>query len=417
MRRLVSWFALAFVFMIPWEGVIRFAGFGTAAKLTGLAAGVCWLILIVLTGRVRTPDVFVAVTTAFVVWVGASVWWSTDTVASTGHLLTWLQSLALVVIIWDVFRTRAAIMNALQAFVLGAYVAVGGAVINYLSDRAFYTNYNRFSPGDTNPDGFGFVIALAVPVAWYLAAQTRGGRFPAVWRIVNLGFVPIAFLGLALSGTRTAAVAAVVGTAFGIVSLTRLRPLARIAAVLTLAIGALWLAPIVAPLPSFQRLGTTAAEVTQGDLNGRFLQWSEGFASFERHPLFGVGANRYRSVSTLGKEAHNSFISVLVELGLVGLVLFLAILAIAIRRAVATRGWDRGFWVTVLVVWTIGSSTLTWEHRKTTWLFLSLIAAAGAEARQRAPATVSSASPRVVARTAPRLRPVPSPGVAASRTV
>jgi hypothetical protein len=31
-----------------------------------------------------------------------------------------------------------------------------------------------------------------------------------------------------------------------------------------------------------------------------------------------------------------------------------------------------------LAVWAIGASTLTWEHRKTTWLFMTLIIAAGA---------------------------------------
>ena len=31
----------------------------------------------------------------------------------------------------------------------------------------------------------------------------------------------------------------------------------------------------------------------------------------------------------------------------------------------------------MLAVWAIGASTLTWEHRKTTWLFMTLIIAAG----------------------------------------
>jgi hypothetical protein len=32
----------------------------------------------------------------------------------------------------------------------------------------------------------------------------------------------------------------------------------------------------------------------------------------------------------------------------------------------------------VLLVWAIGASTLTWEHRKTTWLFLTFVVAAAA---------------------------------------
>jgi O-antigen ligase len=383
MRRLVYGLSLAFIFMIPWEGVLRIPGVGTAAKITGVAAGIGWLALVLITGRMRTPDPFLALTTAFVVWVGASVWWSTDTTESARHVVTWVQSLAMVFVIWDMFRTRDAIFSALQAYVLGAYVAVIGAVLNFRAEEAFYTNFQRFSPGDTNPDGFGFLLALGIPAAWYLATQTRGGRLSATWKVVNYGFIPLAFLGIALSGTRTAAVAALVGTAFGVATLAKLQPTRLAVVIVALGIAVYALAPVVAPLESFQRLGTTGTEVTRGDLNGRLLQWGQGLASFEEHPIFGVGTNRYRSVNTLGKEAHNSFVSVLVELGLVGLALFGAILALAVARAFQTHGWDRAFWLTTLTVWAIGSSTLTWEHRKSTWLFLSLVVAAGAEAKRR----------------------------------
>ena len=408
MRKLVYWLSLAFVFMIPWEGVVQIPGVGTAAKITGIAAGVAWLVLILVTDRVRAPDPFLALTTLFVVWIGASVWWSTDTVESARHVLTWAQSLALVFVIWDMFRTRDAILAALQAYVLGAYVAVIGALLNFRSAEAFYTNFQRFSPGDTNPDGFGFLLALGIPAAWYLAAQPRGGRLGAAWRVVNYGFIPVAFLGIALSGTRTAAVAASVGTVFGIATLAKLSRARFAIVILALGIAVSALAPIVTPLESFQRLGTTGTEVTQGDLNGRLLQWGQGFSSFENHPLFGVGTNRYRSVNILGKEAHNSFVSVLVELGLVGLTLFGAILAMSVARAFQTRGWDRAFWLTTLAVWVIGSSTLTWEHRKSTWLILSLIVAAGSEAEHRARQRV----PAPAAARPARARPAPIPGVA-----
>ena len=86
----------------------------------------------------------------------------------------------------------------------------------------------------------------------------------------------------------------------------------------------------------------------------------------------------YRSINSVGKLAHNSFLSVLVEVGLVGFVLFISILAIAFIQAWIQPKWERRFWFTMLVVWTIGASTLTWEHRKTTWIFLSLLIASAA---------------------------------------
>jgi O-antigen ligase len=134
----------------------------------------------------------------------------------------------------------------------------------------------------------------------------------------------------------------------------------------------------VQPLSSFQRLGTTGTEVTQGDLNGRTEQWRQGFNAFEEHPIFGVGTDMYRSVNTLSKVAHNSYLSVLVEEGLIGFAMFASILAMVAWRVRLLPRWDRNFWMTVLFVWAIGASTLTWEHRKTTWLFLTFAVAAAA---------------------------------------
>ena len=92
------------------------------------------------------------------------------------------------------------------------------------------------------------------------------------------------------------------------------------------------LLPVVQPLSSFQRLGTTGTEVTQGDLNGRTEQWRQGIRAFMEHPVQGVGTDMYRSVNTLNKVAHNSYLSVLVEEGLIGFVMFASILAIVALR-------------------------------------------------------------------------------------
>ncbi|MGE5460824.1 MAG: O-antigen ligase family protein [Solirubrobacterales bacterium] len=392
MERLVYRLSLVFIFSVAWEGLVRFPGIGTLAKLVGLTLGLCWAANAIMTGRIRRPDPFVFAAGAFVMWVALSVFWSADETRSILHVFTWVQALGLVIVLWDVYRTRAAVRAGLQAYVLGAYVAVGGAIANYFGSNPFYTHYDRFSLGDTNPDGFGFIIALGIPVAWYLASSVGTTRAQRMLRALNFVFIPAAFLGLALSGTRTAAVAAGVGMVFGLVSLTRLRPVARIAILLALVYAFYALLPVVAPLKSFQRLGTTATEATQGDLNGRLDQWRQGLESFGQHPFIGVGTDMYRSVNTLDKVAHNSFVSILVELGLIGFVLFGVVLATVVLHALGQPRWDRNFWLTVLVVWTLGASTLTWEYRKTTWVFFTLLVASAAVARsERASRRAASA--------------------------
>lgn len=371
--------SLVMIFTIPWEGAFHLPGFGTAATVSGLVVGACWLVMVVTTARMRQPVAYVFTVGAFVLWTSITTFWSANQVESLGAVLLWLQSFIFVYILWDLYRTKAALLAGLQAYVLGAYAAVGGAVLNYLHSNPFYTHMDRFSLGDTNPDGYGFIIALGIPVACYLAASAET---PRMLRLVNYGYLPVAFLGIALSGTRTASVGAAVGLLYGLATLTRLRLFPRIAVVALLAGALLVLLPIVQPLASFQRLGTTGAEVAKGDLNERTGLWADGIDAFMDAPVLGVGTDMYRSVSGLNKVAHNTYLSVLVEEGLIGLVIFVAILWIVFRETRLLPRWDRNFWMTTLIVLAIGASTLTWEQRKTTWLFLTFAVVAAAASRR-----------------------------------
>jgi len=388
MRKIALILSLVFIFIIPWEGVVRLPGLGTGARIVGQLLAVFWLATVMITRQFRKLGPFHLMVCLFVLWNAVSVFWSTSPNRSFSHAMTWIQMLLLVFILWDLYTTREALTAGLQAYILGAYVAIGSALYNFFSGAAYYTNLQRFSPGETNPDGFGFILALGMPVAWYLAGSNDTGKLSRLLRFVNYAYIPAAFLGIALSGTRTALIGSLVGTAFGLATLSRFRLATRVAIFLLLVSVIFIGLPYVQSLESFQRLGTTADELASGDLNNRTNNWREGLASFEEHPLFGVGGNMYRSINSLaktaeGKVGHNSYLSVLVELGLIGFLIFAVILAIAFIQAWRQPKWQSWFWLTVLAVWGIGAFTLTWESRKTTWLFLSFVIVSGALTRHR----------------------------------
>jgi O-antigen ligase len=379
MRKITYLLSLVFIFTIPWEGVIEVPGMGTAAKLIGFALAGSWVATVVLTNRVRKPGLFQILVSIFVLWNGMSVFWSIDPRGTLGHLMRWVQLLVMVFILWDLYTSKGALLAGLQAFVLGEYVAISIAVYNFFFGNPYYAHYERFTPSSqSNPDGFGFMVVLGIPLAWYLASLATSGKLSTLFKILNYAYIPFAFVGLSLSGTRTALIASILGMAFGLATLTRLRLAARVAIFVFLAVAIMLLLPHVQDLRSFQRFGTTYGELTQGDLNNRTNNWQEGLASFSKHPFLGVGSDMYRSVNRLGKLAHNSYISVLVELGLVGFLIFGAILALTVFTAFSQSKWEASFWLTVLAMWAIGASTLTYEYRKATWLLLSLaIANAG----------------------------------------
>ena len=84
-------------------------------------------------------------------------------------------------------------------------------------------------------------------------------------------------------------------------------------------------------------------------------------------------SNMFCSVNSVGKVAHSPFLSVLVEVGLIRFALFGITLTIVVIQGLGQPKWDSSFWLTVLLVWALTASFMSWEQRKQTWLFLSLV--------------------------------------------
>jgi O-antigen ligase len=137
-------------------------------------------------------------------------------------------------------------------------------------------------------------------------------------------------------------------------------------------ISALFALHPLVPQSSVQRLATTGSSIAEGDLGHRVYIWHEGLAVFAEHPFLGIGSDAFRTAVESNRLAHNVFLSVLVEVGIVGFVLFVIILAIAVYQAMHQPKWDARFWLTTLMVWTLGAFTLNWSWKKQTWLFLGL---------------------------------------------
>lgn len=385
MRKIAFWLSLVFIFVVPWEGVIEIPGIGTAAKMIGFTLAGFWLVTVLFTNRIRQPRPFHLLVFLFVLWNGLSIFWSADPGRTFTHLQRWIQLLALVIILWDLYTTRERLFAGLQAFVLGEYVGVGMAIQNFFAGDVYYNTYQRFSPAEqSNPDGFGIIVVLAIPVAWYLASSNSPLKMNRLLRVVNYAYIPAAFIGLSLSGTRTALLVSILAMAFGIATLTRLRMAARTGIFLLLAVVILNVLPYVQELRSFQRFSTTGSELAEGDLNQRTALWSDGLEAFVEHPVLGVGANMYRSINYLGKLAHNSFLSVLVELGIVGFVLFAAIVATAFLQAWRLPKWDAAFWLVLLLCWAVSALSLTYEYRKATWFIMSMAVISPAVIEHRA---------------------------------
>lgn len=413
MRSAAYWLTVAFVFTVPWEAAIDVGGVGRLSKVVGLCAGAVWVVSVVGRGRLRQPDAFHKAFLLFVIWNGLTFYWSIDSGATVSGFLTYLQIFAMLLILWDLCDTVWAIENVLQAYVLGAFVSSGAIIIDFVTHPPSKYPEHRFPALGFQIDAIALIVALAAPAAWYLAANP-GRRSSWVWRSVNYSYVPIGAFALVLTGTRGATVASIPTAIFVLWSLRRSSPTTQITAVGALAAAAvaiIWFAPNE-PVQRISTVTTATDLENQGALSGRWAIWGDSRRAFLERPVTGAGLGAHRAALAslvvgvsgdaaerrqsilrqrvdpgraaavvTGREAHNAYLSVLVEAGLVGFLLLIRVLLIVLARIRQHSGWESWYWSTQLAVLAIGAMSLSIEQRKDVWIFLSLAVASAAVVR------------------------------------
>jgi O-antigen ligase len=378
MRRAAYWLTLGVLFTLPWENAVSVPGIGAVSRVVGLFAGGAWGLSVVATRTTRRPAPPHVVAFLLVIWSYLSVLWSIDPAVSIGRSATFLQLLLMVYILWDTARSSRDVRRVLQAYVLGTWVAVISLVGNYIVHGAAQYQ-NRFTIGTFQADDLGTVLALAVPAAWYLGTTPDDGPPTRVLRVVNLAAAPAAVIGVIFSASRAAMVATVPAVIFIAASLTRLTRKQQILTTGGVAAVFLSLLPLV-PQGTIQRLTSTKFDRSQGDFDGRTELWAQAYRTFQEHPFTGVGTGAFREESSW-KVAHDVWLRMAAELGLVGLTLFALLVVTAFGYALWERGAARGFGLATVASLVVGATFYNLEAKKAVWLFL-LYPVLAAHARQ-----------------------------------
>jgi len=371
MRRVAFWLSLILVFMIPWENMITTGTtVTTGARLFGLLVAGFWAGTVVSTGRFRKPHPLHVAAFLYVLWNAMTLFWTADVGRTAGRLQTYIQLLTMAIILWDLYTTPEALRAGLQAYVLGAWVAIVGTLANYLTNRG--ADGIRYAATGFNENYVGAIMALGIPVAWYLSFSEGRGPQRSVLRLLNNAYLPMAVLAILLTGSRAATLATVPALLFIVWSLSHVRVVQRAIIFAALASALLVLPPLV-PQLSLERLASTRTSAGSIDLGARAEIWRDGIGVFLEHPLLGVGSGAFRPASELGRAPHSSFLALLAELGIIGFGVFAMILIVAVYYARYQPKLRSRLWLAVLLVWATHSLAHDYLHYKPTWLFLGLV--------------------------------------------
>ncbi len=374
MTRIAWVFLWVFVFSIPWEKSVWVPSVGTISRLLGLAAFAAGAVAAAQRRSLRLPNLALGWAALFVAWSALTWFWSLDQAATATRIRTLVELLAMFWLVWDSCRGPERQKQLLKAYLWGAVLAASFAFWRYAHHEQTY--WRRYAAAGFDPNDFGLIMALAIPMALYLSYRQRGGMR---WLYVASALVLI--VAVFLTASRTALVVTFATFLFAIGTWRRADPAQRWVTVGLVGVVALGLVQF-APAPQRDRLATITTELRKGTFHDRTRIWKTGLKVFKSHAVAGVGSGAYpKAVEPwLGRPAdfqyvaHNTFLSVLVETGTIGFIIFAGLMATLLLFIWAMEWPERALWGTVLIAWAVGVSTLTWEQYKPTWLIMALIA-------------------------------------------
>lgn len=172
---------------------------------------------------------------------------------------------------------------------------------------------------DTNYTAYAINLGIAAVAALTLTPFGRRGRF--LW-VVVAGSLALCGIALLETGTRSALSSVIlIGLAYPLARWkSRLAIRAGLAAYLALTLlSCFGLLETVVKAIGIDQLRDDA---TGGTLGGRDTLWRNSLDAARQNPLLGVGQSAYGGTITQGISTHNVALSVLLSLGIIGLVVF-----------------------------------------------------------------------------------------------
>ncbi len=282
----------------------------------------------------------------FVLWSTVSISWAPYPLPAVHHALAWMMYLSVLLIAVGLCASRSGVETLVTAFAGVSLVAGFAAVIDYLgttdfasAEFALRTRYGRFAE----------LLVTVQPMVWIAVLYARS----SVEKWLLIATAVLGWTAVMLSLSKGAALAGVIGflIAFGgclvLSKQCARRPVLKLAGVwlaLTVAVQAFFY--FASPMPATADYFTGNAGNSALSRQHRLLVWNIAGEMIRMHPLTGVGADNFIAFTNVARakhaaratdvsapeiaedvvleRAHNEYLQIFAELGIVGFVLFAA---------------------------------------------------------------------------------------------
>jgi putative inorganic carbon (HCO3(-)) transporter len=356
----------------PLEGLTNL-GAGTVFTPTKVAGAICFasFILFALTSRRRLHfDQSHVIVLGLLALAIISTLQAQEISTALATTLRYAAFVALYVVVSQFVGEQAMQRRLVWGLSIASSIAAFDALSNFASEE---TTLASLIYGD--PNDLAYILATTLPLTFWLLRE-RWLAKPVV--LLMIGLIAAAIL---LSFSRGAMVGLGAGAVWHMV--TERRHIPAVALGLA-AVGAATFI-FVNHNPQQVEFGFEAKQkVAEQNVEMRLDAWSAALRMTEDYPLLGVGPGNFQflypevtdrppGVAGLG-VVHNAYLDVGAELGVLGLALFIAYLAIAFARSTAAHRQGKGIpgyaaaVRTALVVAIVGAVFLSEQYFLPLWL-------------------------------------------------
>lgn len=369
LRKITFYLLFMTVFTVPWERAFIIPGIGSFNKLSGIGLVIMAIYSVIIRKKVKKLPIFYYLVLAFIILNVASFFISSNTNNSIEKIFLFMQLGFLAWVIFEFVPDQKSIDKLLKAFVFGTLIIAVQSFLVYLNGSS-QTLGTRITIEGYNYNSISTIMTLSLPITIYLAL--KGSKLILI-------YIPFAVFSILLTGSRMAFILLLfVGISFIWLLFMRKTKLRK-----TILLASIMLVILIfnqIPEAQLERLGTIDEELSSGEIGGRGDIWRGGFITFTQNPILGVGAGGFQkevvknSISNIESSAHNSYLSILVEYGLVGFVLFFSMILILLIAALKIDDkYTKWLFVTIMIFWLIDSISSHSADQKYSWIMFGLI--------------------------------------------
>ena len=311
-----------------------------------------------------------------ITWMYATSFWAKHEYLASEKMGTMWQVFILFFITYNVFSEEE---DAHEYLIKSLYISGIVLVVYSIRTYGFSQVIDMMSEAggvrlgrEINQENtFGMYNATTVMVAFYYLLYRN--RF----KLFHIAVIAMSFLFAMSSGSRKALLMMCIGVLFLIYKRYGIKKLYKVVIITAILI---FIFMMVIKLPIFNLINRRlelAVEMLQGESKGdgsartRFKMISDGWEIFKERLLIGYGANNYAYVSGYWTYAHNNFIEMLVDFGLIGFILYYLVYALAMNNLLRSKKDAGKALLAIFMVRFLMEIALVTYYSKQTWILMA----------------------------------------------